>query len=44
VEYANLALEQYPEKVRGLALAHKELALVEVDVSHSLDAMQLIVL
>ncbi len=44
LEYANLALEQNPEKMRGLALAYKELVLAEVDVSDSLDAMQLIVL
>ncbi len=44
LEYANLALEQYPEKVRGLALVDKKLVLAEVNVSHSLDTMQLIVL
>src|SRR6266436_5365624 len=44
LEYANLALKQYPEKVRCVTLVGKELVLAEVDVSHSLDAMQLIVL
>jgi hypothetical protein len=44
VEYAYLAFEQYPEKVCGLALADEELVLAEVDVSHTFDAMQLIVL
>ena len=44
LEYANFALEQNPEKVRGVALVDKKLVFVEVNVSHSLDTMQLIVL
>jgi hypothetical protein len=44
LEYTNLALKQYPEKVRCVALVDKKLVLAEVDVSHSLDATQLIVI
>ena len=44
MEDANLAFQQNPEKTRGVALVHQELAGIEVEVCHSLYAMQLIVL
>src|SRR5260370_26858185 len=44
MEDANLAFKQNPEKTRGVALVREKLARIEVEVCHSLYAMELFVL
>src|SRR5260370_7901493 len=44
MEEANRAFKQNPEKTRGVALVREKLARIEVEVCHSLYAMELFVL